>query len=80
MASPINATTTSVTTSVVYYASGQQAAANPVAGVLGLGASSVQALTSSAPVPSTGTDVVVVLGTESGGASSDDDDNGVTTG
>lgn len=57
--------TTEVTTSAVYYASGQQAAATAIAKTLGLDASVVQALGTQTPVQdTTGADVVVVVGND----------------
>ncbi len=56
-------TTSTVAASAVYYAQGQQAAAQEVAQTLGLTASAVKPLTTSVPVSSTtGADVVVVIG------------------
>lgn len=61
-APPINATM-QVSTSHVYYAAGQQAAAAQVASELGMPSSAVAPYTTSAPVSSIGNaDVVVVLG------------------
>jgi hypothetical protein len=61
MGTPIDATT-SQATSTVYYASGQQAAAQAIANTIGVKAA-VQPLTTSTPVSGvTGTDVVVVIG------------------
>jgi LytR cell envelope-related transcriptional attenuator len=62
MLSPAD-TTVPVSSSTVYYATGQQAAATAIATSLGLTASSVKQLTSSIPVSNvSGADVVVVLG------------------
>jgi len=60
---PVADTTAPTTTTTVYYASGQQAAASQLAKALGLPASSVTALTTSAPLgTTTGADVVLALG------------------
>ncbi len=57
-------TSTPVTPSNVYYAAGQQNAANEVATALGLKLSTVQPLTTTVPVPDVGgADVVAVIGT-----------------
>lgn len=62
MQTPTNATT-NVPNSVVYYAAGQQAAAQSIAATIGVKPAQVQPLTTSVPVPGvTGTDVVVVVG------------------
>jgi LytR cell envelope-related transcriptional attenuator len=62
MKTPVD-TTSNVTTSAVYYASGQQKAAQSVASAIGVKPSQVLPLTSSVPVNGvTGTDVVVVIG------------------
>jgi LytR cell envelope-related transcriptional attenuator len=56
-------TTSQQSTSTIYYAAGQQAAANAIAASLGLAASKVEPLTNSVPVSGTSSaDVVVVLG------------------
>jgi hypothetical protein len=58
-------TTVPVSTSTVYYASGQQAAAAAIATALGLKATSVAPLSNAVPVSSrSGADVVLVLGTD----------------
>jgi hypothetical protein len=60
---PEDTTTPYGGTSVVYYASGQKAAAEEIASFLGIPATGVKPLTSSAPVSSvSGVDVLVVLG------------------
>jgi len=60
-------TTTNVSTSNVYYAVGQQAAAAEIAESLGLKPSAVLPLTTSVPVQgTTGVDVVVVIGPDLG--------------
>jgi hypothetical protein len=62
MGTPIDASTTQAT-STVYYAAGQQAAAQSIADTIGVKPSQVQPLTTSTPVNGvTGTDVVVVIG------------------
>jgi hypothetical protein len=62
MGTPIDATT-SQATSTVYYAAGQQAAAQEIANTIGVKPAQVQPLTTAAPVNGvTGTDVVVVIG------------------
>ena len=62
MKTPLD-TTTPQTTSAVYYASGQQAAASSIAASIGVKPSEVQPLTTSVPVNGvTGSDVVVVIG------------------
>lgn len=59
---PVN-TTSSASKSAVYYAPGQEAAGSEIASSLKLASSSVQPLTSSAPVSSTsGVDVLLVVG------------------
>jgi hypothetical protein len=59
---PVDAATT-VSTSTVYYAAGQQASATAIASSLGLGATDVQPLTTATPVTgASGNDVVVVIG------------------
>jgi hypothetical protein len=61
-------TTTPVSASGVYYASGDQAQADTVADVLGLPASSVGPLSTAVPVPgTTGVGVVVVVGADLAG-------------
>lgn len=56
-------TTTPVSASTVYYASGKQSAATSLAASLGLKTSAVQPLTTSVPVSgTTGADLVLVLG------------------
>jgi hypothetical protein len=65
---PAADTTAPATTSNVYYAAGQQAAANEIASALGLKPSAVQPLTTSVPVSgTTGVDVVVVIGPDLAG-------------
>jgi LytR cell envelope-related transcriptional attenuator len=60
-------TTSDVSTSNVYYAAGQQAAAAEIAESLGLKPSAVLPLTTSVPVQgTTGVDVVVVIGPDLG--------------
>ena len=60
--------TSKVATSTVYYATGQQAAAESIASALGLKSSAVQPLTTSVPVQgTTGVDVVVVVGADLSG-------------
>jgi len=60
---PEDTTTPYSGTSVVYYASGQKAAAQEIAAFLGIPPTGVKPLTSSVPVSSTtGVDVLVVLG------------------
>jgi hypothetical protein len=55
--------TTSEATSAVYYAAGQQAAAQEVAAAIGVKPQQVLPLTTAAPVSgATGVDVVVVIG------------------
>jgi hypothetical protein len=62
MGTPIDASTTEAT-STVYYAAGQQAAAQSIANTIGVKPTQVQPLTTAAPVNGvTGTDVVVVVG------------------
>jgi hypothetical protein len=62
MGTPIDASTTEAT-STVYYAAGQQAAAQSIASTIGVKPAQVQPLTTAAPVAGvTGTDVVVVIG------------------
>jgi hypothetical protein len=62
MGTPIDASTTEAT-STVYYAAGQQAAAQSIANTIGVKPAQVQPLTTAAPVAGvTGTDVVVVIG------------------
>src|SRR6185437_6107134 len=62
MGTPIDASTTQAT-STVYYAAGQQAAAQSIANTIGVKPAQVQPLTTAAPVAGvTGTDVVVVIG------------------
>jgi len=62
MGTPIDASTTE-TTSTVYYAAGQQAAAESIANTIGVKPAQVQPLTTAAPVAGvTGTDIVVVIG------------------
>lgn len=69
MGTPIDASTTEATTTV-YYASGQQAAAQSIAKTIGVKPSQVQPLTTAAPVNGvTGTDVVVVVGQDLASAS-----------
>jgi hypothetical protein len=59
---PVDASTTEAT-SAVYYASGQQQAAEAIASAIGVKSTQVQPLTTSSPVNGvTGTDVVVVIG------------------
>ena len=54
---------TTATTSTVYYAAGQQAAATEIAATLGLPATAVQPISSATPISGTaGIDVVVVIG------------------
>ncbi|HWE67204.1 MAG TPA: LytR C-terminal domain-containing protein [Acidimicrobiales bacterium] len=61
---PVDATT-KVTSSAVYYAAGQQAAAASIATTLGLEPHAVLALTTAVPVPgASGNDVVVVIGAD----------------
>lgn len=70
MGTPIDASTTE-TTSTVYYAAGQQAAAQQIANTIGVKPAQVQPLTTAAPVAGvTGTDVVVVVGQDLASASS----------
>jgi LytR cell envelope-related transcriptional attenuator len=65
---PATDTTAPASASNVYYAAGQQAAANEIATSLGLKASAVQPLTTSVPVSgTTGVDVVVVIGPDLAG-------------
>ncbi|HVX23047.1 MAG TPA: LytR C-terminal domain-containing protein [Acidimicrobiales bacterium] len=60
-----DASSSSISTSAVYYASGQQAAATAIAALLGLKPSAVQPLSTSVPVTgTTGADVVVVIGSD----------------
>jgi len=67
LSSPVNATATASSTAV-YYAPGQQAAAALVASELGVPASAVQPLSATVPVPTTtGLDVVVVIGPDLAG-------------
>jgi hypothetical protein len=62
MGTPIDASTTQAT-STVYYAAGQQAAAQEIATTIGVKPAQVQPLTTATPVTgATGTDVVVVVG------------------
>jgi hypothetical protein len=62
MQTPIDASTP-VATSTVYYAAGQQPAAEEVASAIGVKPTQVQPLTTAVPVTGvTGTDVVVVIG------------------
>jgi LytR cell envelope-related transcriptional attenuator len=62
MKTPVDANT-SEATSAVYYAAGQQQAAQEVAAAIGVKPAQVQPLTTSVPVTGvTGTDVVVVIG------------------
>lgn len=69
MGTPIDASTTEPT-STVYYAAGQQAAAQEIANTIGVKSTQVQPLTTAAPVPGvTGTDVVVVVGQDLASAS-----------
>lgn len=64
---PLNTDHGEVATSTVYYGAGQQAAAAEIATMLKLKPSAVQPLTNAVPVASpTGTDVVVVIGTDLG--------------
>lgn len=70
MGTPIDASTTQAT-STVYYAAGQQAAAQAIANTIGVKPAQVQPLTTAAPVAGvTGTDVVVVVGQDLASASS----------
>jgi len=67
LSSPVNATATASSTAV-YYAPGQQAAAALIASELGAPASAVQPLSATVPVPTTtGLDVVVVIGSDLAG-------------
>jgi hypothetical protein len=69
MGTPIDASTTEAT-STVYYAAGQQAAAQSIANTIGVKPTQVQPLTTAAPVNGvTGTDVVVVVGQDLAAAS-----------
>jgi hypothetical protein len=69
MGTPIDASTTQAT-STVYYAAGQQAAAQSIANTIGVKPTQVQPLTTAAPVAGvTGTDVVVVIGQDLASAS-----------
>jgi hypothetical protein len=69
MGTPIDASTKQAT-STVYYAAGQQAAAQEIATTIGVKPAQVQALTTAAPVAGvTGTDVVVVVGQDLASAS-----------
>jgi hypothetical protein len=69
MGTPIDASTTQAT-STVYYAAGQQAAAESIANTIGVKPTQVQPLTTAAPVAGvTGTDVVVVVGQDLASAS-----------
>lgn len=69
MGTPIDASTTEAT-STVYYAAGQQAAAQAIATTIGVKPTQVQPLTTAAPVAGvTGTDVVVVVGQDLASAS-----------
>jgi hypothetical protein len=62
MGTPIDAATTQPT-STVYYAAGQQAAAQSIANTIGVKPAQVQPLTTATPVTGVaGTDVVVVVG------------------
>lgn len=64
MGTPIDASTTE-STSAVYYAAGQQAAANAIASAIGVKPAQVLPLTTATPVNGvTGTDVVVVIGSD----------------
>ena len=64
MGTPIDASTTQ-STSAVYYAAGQQAAANAIASAIGVKPAQVLPLTTATPVNGvTGTDVVVVIGSD----------------
>ena len=69
MGTPIDASTTEAT-STVYYAAGQQAAAQSIANTIGVKPTQVQPLTTATPVNGvTGTDVVVVVGQDLAAAS-----------
>jgi hypothetical protein len=69
MGTPIDASTKE-STSAVYYASGQQAAATSIATTIGVKPTQVMPLTTAAPVNGvTGTDVVVVIGQDLAAAS-----------
>jgi hypothetical protein len=69
MGTPIDASTTQAT-STVYYAAGQQTAAQEIATTIGVKPAQVQPLTTAAPVAGvTGTDVVVVVGQDLASAS-----------
>jgi hypothetical protein len=69
MGTPIDASTTEAT-STVYYAAGQQAAAQSIANTIGVKPTQVQPLTAATPVNGvTGTDVVVVVGQDLAAAS-----------
>jgi hypothetical protein len=69
MGTPIDASTKE-STSAVYYASGQQAAATAIATTIGVKPTQVMPLTSATPVNGvTGTDVVVVVGQDLAAAS-----------
>jgi len=62
---PVNATTTNIPDTTVYYAAGSKAPATTIATQLHLPVTSVQPLTTSTPVATVGTgDVVVVLGVD----------------
>lgn len=62
MGTPIDASTTEAT-STVYYAAGQQAAAQSIANTIGVKPAQVQPLTTAVPVAgASGNDVVVVVG------------------
>jgi hypothetical protein len=64
MKTPLD-TTAPQTTSAVYYAGGQQAAASSIAAQIGVKPSQVLPLSTSVPVTgATGTDVVVVIGSD----------------
>jgi hypothetical protein len=64
MKTPVDASTT-VTTSAVYYAAGQQESAASIATTLGIKPAEVLPLTAAVPVAgATGTDVVVVIGSD----------------
>jgi hypothetical protein len=67
MKTPVDAATT-VATSGVYYAAGQQAAATEIANAIGVKSAQVQPLTTATPVAGVaGTDVVVVIGQDLAG-------------
>ena len=68
VAAPTN-TTAPATTTAIYYAPNQQAAATEIASELGALATAVQAVSPAAPVTSTtGIDVVVVIGSDLAGS------------